>query len=339
MFRPLIWQDTLTLIRSAPWCGIGLENFTAIFPFYRSASVIQQSVLHPESDWLWLAAEAGWPALALALGGAAALLTDAFPFVRGSQRRLRTILLGAAVAAGLHAAIDVPEHRLGSAMVSLFALALARRGGAVEETDAAWRGASIASGLALLVASWIGLHRTNDAAIATTLLRHERFREAADSATKAVSRAPLDWTSYFTRGSALARSGSILLAVADFRRAKALEPHYAQVPFEEGRVWARRQPKLALEAWREALRRLKAPEDESLFSAILAAAPNTPAFRAQLLDLVRDRPNLVWQWFRLVPEDEATARIEEIAPVIQRLPAEQQQAFAKRREALEVRPR
>ena len=88
-FRFKIWKDTLALMDASPWCGAGLGNFRALFPFYRTASVIQSSVIHPESDWLWLAAEAGWLAVALALTAVAFAVRGAFPLVRGTQWRLR----------------------------------------------------------------------------------------------------------------------------------------------------------------------------------------------------------------------------------------------------------
>ena len=51
-FRVRIWSDARALAADSPWCGTGLGNFSALFPFYRTASVIQSSVIHPESDWL-----------------------------------------------------------------------------------------------------------------------------------------------------------------------------------------------------------------------------------------------------------------------------------------------
>src|SRR6266581_3223531 len=60
-----IFHDTFRLIRNSPWCGIGFGNFESIFAISRDASVGDARVLHPESDWLWLWAELGWPALVL----------------------------------------------------------------------------------------------------------------------------------------------------------------------------------------------------------------------------------------------------------------------------------
>ena len=57
-----IFHDTFRLIRNSPWCGIGFGNFESIFAIFRDASLGDPRALHPESDWLWLWTELGWPA-------------------------------------------------------------------------------------------------------------------------------------------------------------------------------------------------------------------------------------------------------------------------------------
>src|SRR5213076_2672532 len=64
-----IFHDTFRLIRDSPWCGIGFGNFESIFAISRDASVGDARVLHPESDWLWLWTEVGWPAVLLVIVG------------------------------------------------------------------------------------------------------------------------------------------------------------------------------------------------------------------------------------------------------------------------------
>jgi hypothetical protein len=63
-FRFRIWQDTIALSASSPWFGTGLGNFAALFPFFRKESITPAAVIHPESDWLWLATEIGWVGVA-----------------------------------------------------------------------------------------------------------------------------------------------------------------------------------------------------------------------------------------------------------------------------------
>lgn len=340
-FRTAVWRDTLALIHAAPWCGVGLGNFTAVFPFYRHASVIQQAVLHPESDWLQLAAELGWGGVALMLAALCLLVRAAFPLDRGSSRSLRGAALAGALAAALHATIDVPEHRLGCALLALLVLAFARRDEPLQtpnfrvqspesKASLAWR--SIGAGLLALAACWAGV--ADDSAHADALYREGRYDEAAAAATRALAREPLDYGAYFSRAEALACSGHTLEALADFTRARALEPHYAGLPLEEGKLWASRQPGLALLAWREALQRVLPPEDDAIFGAILDAAPDNLAFRARLLVLVSPRPALQLAWFQYAPPEEAAAHLAELRAAAEKCDPARRAAFQKRAEEL-----
>ena len=65
-YRALIQGDAVQLTRAASFVGVGPGNFAAVFPFYRTASWNEKRAVHPESDWLALAAEFGWLAVPLA---------------------------------------------------------------------------------------------------------------------------------------------------------------------------------------------------------------------------------------------------------------------------------
>ena len=338
-FRFRIWKDTRALAGASPWCGAGLGNFRALFPFFRDASASQSAVIHPESDWLWLAAEIGWPGVALALLAVGISAAGARPFERGTQRRLRASALTAAVAAVLHGFADVPGHRLGSALVATYLLALARRnaipGAASHAAVAMWRGLGLA--IVALGARW--MNAADDEARAEALSQSGNFAGATERATRALKRAPLDWRPYFTRAVARSCTGHVLEAVADFRRARLLEPHYAAIPLEEGRFWVRTQPELALAAWQEALWRMDGAQEGNAFAAILRAAPNDPAFRARLLEFVEGRDALQIDWFLSVPAEEAGPWAAKFAPIAARCDAKRRDAFSRRAIALKAPPR
>jgi len=329
-FRFPIWSDAMDLTASSPLYGSGLGNFGSLFPFFRTQSVIQSAVIHPESDWLWLASETGLAGAALALTAVGITLAGAFPLRRGTQRRLRSATLAAAVAAVLHGFIDVPGHRLGSVLAALLVFALARRDAEPSVPSrmapAVWRGSGLA--MVALAAWWI--HFPDDAARAEALSRAGRFAGAVQRASVAIERAPLDWRPYFTRAGALACSGKMIAAVEDFRRARFLEPHYAKVPFEEGNFWLRLQPQLALQAWEEALRRAKGPDAAGIFAQMRSAAPDDPAFRAGLLAIAEGGDALKIDWFLSVPGEEAKPHIAEIAPLAERSDPGRRAAFARR---------
>src|SRR4029077_21160253 len=66
-FRWRIFHDAFRLIGNSPWCGIGFGNFESIFAIFGAASPGDPRALNPESDWLWLWAELGWPAVVLTI--------------------------------------------------------------------------------------------------------------------------------------------------------------------------------------------------------------------------------------------------------------------------------
>ena len=121
--------DTLALIRDFKWTGIGAGQYYYLFPQYKnlSATANDADCYHPESDWLWMAAEAGVPAtLALAALLALAVWHALTGILRGRERALRSACLVAALLVPLHGLFDVPGHRITLAWSAalLFALAL-----------------------------------------------------------------------------------------------------------------------------------------------------------------------------------------------------------------------
>jgi hypothetical protein len=93
-------------------------------------------------------------------------------------------------------------------------------------------------------------------------------------------------------------------------------------------------PALALPAWTEALRRASSPEDETIFGSMMAAAPDDPAFRAELLAMAQGRPALLLVWFQAAPAAEGLAHLTEISAASGAWDARQRAAF--QRHATEI---
>lgn len=126
--RVAIYQDTAAMIADAPWSGWGQGQFSVVFPQYQheSAALAGRHCLHPESDWLWMAAESGVPAtLALAALALAVVLPVVGSIRQGRSRAVRAGLLVAALIVPLHGLIDVPGHRFSLLWISAWLLALA----------------------------------------------------------------------------------------------------------------------------------------------------------------------------------------------------------------------
>jgi hypothetical protein len=296
-YRWLIFRDAWDLIRASPAVGIGLGNFQPVFAIFRDASFGQSQALHPESDWLWLCAEVGWPAVLLAVIGAGFLIRQVFPLGEGTNQWFRVAALIAAVLFALHGLVDVAGHRVGSAYAGIFLIGLAlrrpMRWAASRWLTNGFRAVGlllVGVGLTWVVAAYagisvpgsIGVDRERHLAASANVgrLHNDTIRHA----TKALEWAPLDWQLYFLR--ALGQLGAQrppAEALADFRRARFLEPNSYEVPYQEGVAWITSHPTLAMTAWREALRRAGS-ERPPLFERMLSAASHLNPAVSRMLE-------------------------------------------------------
>jgi len=344
-FRGLIFKDTLDLIRASPWCGIGLGNFEGLFAMFRSASMSESRVIHPESDWLWLWSEMGWPAVLLIIVAIGILAKRVFPFVRGTNRRLRAAALAAVLAAALHGTVDVSGHRLGSMLPALFIFGLAL------PPVKSWRRDRFAPaifrllGLLILATGLIWVWAaTHDFPLPGTLaaeiekqkvkrlMGEKEFSQAIPAATVALGWKPLDWQLYFARGTARAIAGDWVAATGDFRRARTLETSSTSTPWDEARIWISRQPELAVIAWRETLKRCKPDEAVQRYLLMLHYASNRPDLLAQMHQLASGNARLEAVWLQVAPAEEFNLDLDAILqldPGLQSFPdAEQTRLFS-----------
>lgn len=316
-YRVLVQKDALQLARAASLVGVGAGNFSVVFPFYREASWNLKRALHPEGDWVALAAELGWLAVPVAW---ALLAWGVRRVVSESGQSERPIMLAAGVtgvALWLHGFVDMNAHRLGAVWPVLFCLAVSQPRSAEPEKYArslGWRAGLVGLSLVLL-AAWLGptfklnfpgtmLRRELDASFDAAMSARD-FTQAQSVCDEALAITPLDWRPYFQRACAtLARRGAVNDAVRDFSRARALEPNAPDLPLLEARYWWDHdwplQTELALE---EAFRRGGFTEatfdhvfnacrhDPGMIRALLGPAACGPATQLRYL---RDAPPLLF---------------------------------------------
>ncbi|HZR77825.1 MAG TPA: O-antigen ligase family protein [Chthoniobacterales bacterium] len=267
-FRWRIFSDAFRLIADSPWAGIGLGNFENVFAIFRAASYSDRRAIHPESDWLWLTSEAGWLAVALVLIVLALIVPKVFPMREGTNQRYRLATLIACGLFILHGLIDVSGHRVGTAFAGILLLGVSlHRPHSFRISRILpflFRGVGlvlIVIGMGWIVQTrtknlWSGsLGVTNAKYLAGVSNRERNFPETVEITNKALQWAPLDWELYFSRAIAEVELKEKDNAVADFRRARFLEPISFELPLVEGNTWLRSEPVLAATAWREALRR------------------------------------------------------------------------------------
>jgi O-antigen ligase len=279
-----IFHDTFRLIRNSPWCGIGFGNFESIFAIFGGAYPGDQRALHPESDWLWLWTELGWPVVVLTIVGIALLVKRVFPLRVGTNQGYRLAALIAALLFAIHGIIDVSGHEVGTAFAAVFLLGLSLHRPLCLKTSP-WLSilfrfvglVLLGTNLALVGAARgdkplpgsVGVSSAKQ--LAALADREGNFSETIAQTTRALQWAPLDWQLYLARAVAEVALSQTPNAIDDFRRARFLEPIAYEVPLAEGNAWLRYRPMLAVTAWREALRRA-GPLRAEVYASILSDA-------------------------------------------------------------------
>lgn len=324
-FRLRIQRDAVDLARSAPVSGVGLANFNGVFPFYRSRSVLPARAIHPESDYLWLASEMGWAAAALALGGLALIGRRLWPVAAEPERALRAAAALAFAAFALHGLLDVSAHRFGTVFSAIFIMGLAlrpgRRAAALPPLFfRGWGAGLMGLGAWWLAGTWpIGPARPGLQGVerlkreAKAAMGRRDFAAATKKADQALAWAPLDWTLYFARGAADLGLGRDIEAVAsDFRRARYLEPHLAEAPMIEAKLWTiANQPGLAVNALAEACRRQPENTEGYVGQLFAAVRGGDRAFHDEVATLARSNPAVELPFYEQIEPPESVRRIEE----------------------------
>jgi len=275
-FRIPIYLDTLDLVKDFPFTGIGLGNYGWVYPFYSRRSLREAVAIHPESDWLLLAAEAGPAALVLLLGWL-------FLLVRSLLARDRTTpgwpvrwgIVAAALTAIAHGLVDVPLHRAG---LGWWILVLAGLGlGGIPDSGVS-RGRRIFRrfffpagvfvtflGAWLIHAQWFGGNPCPPFLAADTTNRIVALSKEGDLsgakiiAQDALQSLPMARGLFFQLGLLLYSSGGTIAEVESvFAVERALDPGRPQIPYDQGRIWRDTDPIRTAELWDEAITRLEA---------------------------------------------------------------------------------
>lgn len=303
--RLKVWGETVNLIMQHPALGIGLGNFAAVFGMTNKLGEGFVRYRHPESDWLWFLAEAGWPATFACLVGVFLLLRWTGPWrqvsrsIHRRERRLRMAALLATLLTIGHGFVDVPNHDLPMAMV----LGLLASMAFYEQRLVAARGVqmpgvfrlagivAVAAGLAWWGAGFGWLEVMGQSSWQRNLARAKQASAQGDaraawaSIEKAVHLAPLNWEAWFLRADIGLKLGHPHAeAMMDFTRSRFLEPNLADNSMIEAEIWMRYNPSMAIPAWREALAREQTLE-MNRYAEILKATEFTPELRSSVRQL------------------------------------------------------
>jgi O-antigen ligase len=295
-FRIPVFLDTLEMIGNYPWTGIGAGQFHSLFPQYRKRTIVanDSDVYHPESDWLWLAAETGVPAtLALLALVVLAIWISLKGILQGRDRALRAACLIAAMLVPVHGIFDVPGHRITLAWSALFLFALSLPPSAAalpRHTPRAWPSrlfalCLLAASALLIRAQWGGGPQPAVTAAAHAIARAQQLYsedQALEQAALAAGReyqpdpavdkleqalAILDAAKPLAPlNRELPRHEAFFALHFDdkydrvdraFAIDRALDPAWVAGPLRQAEAWAPIDPQKTASLWAEALRRAR----------------------------------------------------------------------------------
>ncbi len=294
-----IYKDTSAMIAARPLVGSGAGQFADLYPQYQRYSLRESGGrhLHPESSWLWLAAEGGIPM------GVGSLMVVGFVFWRcmratisGRDKGLRQAFLVAALIPFVHGIVDVPLHRESILWMSAFLIGLVLPEGRVLGTGGRWGWRVVGGVLALVgILGVMGVLKSPVRAAEDRLSRArallqldakqveageegegpDLLEEALGELREAAAVRPLDRRVHALRGNiALYFDDKEEEARASFLRERLLDPSPVRVPYGQGLAWIAIDRRETAKLWNEALERARGREKglEALYGDMLQQA-------------------------------------------------------------------
>lgn len=345
-FRQPIFRDTARMIADQPLVGVGLGQFSDVFRQYRNESARAATVLHPESDWLMVAAETGVPS-AVVLGALFLwFLSVCWKSRAASGGMLRWTAASAVAAAALHGIVDVPWHRpsVGWFLLTIAVSSLPSSARMLHVPPLLSRILFVLAGLLLIAASgWITIekrqgrspafYRWPEISSALEKLGNERrFSQAEGVAQAGIQKFPLRSEAYYWLAGYLRMfEGSDKEIEAALRAGRAVEPVLPGVVQEQAVILQPIDPDGAMEAWLLAVDRAAAIDGRENRSELPAAGGYVgravAAFKGDvprqlwLAGELSDRPVLVAQWISRAEEQAVTEFLPGIADAVEFLGA------------------
>jgi O-antigen ligase len=325
-FRIPVFRDTLGLIREFPWTGIGAGQFFYIFPQYRHHTIVanDSDCYHPESDWLWLAAETGVPAtLALLALVVLAAWTSLRGIRLGRDRALRAACLVAAMLVPIHGFFDVPGHRITLALSALFLFVLSLHPPSSEiplTIPRRWRSrilglCLLAISVVLIRAQWFGgrqpaLTSAENALKQAKSLYQKDHTLQREAGAKGIDYQPDTQNDLLEKALVLMLNGSEsvplhaglrrftgfialhfddkhAIASKSFEIELALNPSWVGGPLGQAEAWSQSHPLRSQKMWREAIRRA-----DGLDRIAPGHRWGRSATQARILQFAKARPEL-----------------------------------------------
>ncbi|MBT7981998.1 MAG: O-antigen ligase family protein [Akkermansiaceae bacterium] len=339
--RKFIHADTYSMIMSEPWTGSGPGSFEFVFPQYKKESVKYSTyinnaaVLHPESNWLDLSAEAGpISAIVLALSIIALLVFSYRKNCKSRSWQLCLACILGILCIIVHGLVDVPGQKIGIVLSGTLLLGITfkpdRKNSRFVPKQAIFIYQSFAIGifslgLFLIYAQWFNeksilfsdhrsviqkidrlyLKSQDSAASAQVQDQKKHLLSAIALSEDAIRKMPLDPTFHFVRGKLYSQLAEYDSEVRkSFAIASALDPKWTGSPLRQAKAWLFSDTKETKRLWAEALFRAGKINDASLrstWSKILSQAKQNPSQIRSVYKLVLDKnqSHLIKKWMDL----------------------------------------
>ena len=314
--RPFIHADTYSMIQNEPWTGTGLGTFEFIFPFYKKESlkfdelVSNSNVLHPESNWLDLAAQAGILSTVIALICIISILI--LTFLKNRNSRFWMLSLSCMLAVFLilvHGIWDVPGQKIGIVMSGILLIGITKKPNLNEDnisphyTTFIYQSFAIgifSLGLILVHSQWYSsksiafsdsqtrINKINhlyqlsiDAARVKDFAGQIDYINAAINLTEnSIKRSPLDPDLHFIKGKLYSfLQGNEEIIKSSFKIESSLDTTWIKLPLRQSRVLSFIDIKETRRCWINALKRAEKINDnitKSIWYQILILAKQHP---------------------------------------------------------------
>lgn len=285
--RIRIIVDAWELCKDHFWFGVGLGNFRFVFPFYQRLTEDVPSVLHPESDVLWLWAELGFVGVAMVLAGLVLLLRWLRIRSWVEMHGVRLMVMVVLGVFGFVALIEVNGHRLGTIMLALVLIGMLQssRSERIPSRVLPWISRVTGVLLMLFAGLWVGASEKgwvwkSRVCMDRSLMRpYEWMAGRSTDALRAEAEAmirnyPLVWTTHNQYGiMAVHALGDHESGMRAFSRARYLNPRSPMVAYLHGTYWAGVNKEQMLNSWIDAISLSSGDQRIQLLHRMMNAAP------------------------------------------------------------------
>ncbi len=314
--RVLIWKDAIHLWTDAPLLGHGVGAFASVFPLRQTIPLDNQVVLHPESSWLlWLAEFGAFPLL---LAFSFVLLCGGKYVHSMFERHGSFFLLAGALAAVsalmVHALIDVPAHRWGTAAFALAALALVCPVNKIGERLVASRRIALLPLGILAFWGWPFLHDQpawSPTTLSRTLARAQTVGVSEAELERMLRHFPLNGKLHYLIGIQQLRTHGRMAQEwsQHFQASVRLSPGSWATPMGIAQVCRSLAPGHSLHYWQIALERAGFRRDE-LFGRAILETKGLPGADATWAGYAERHPELLLVYAKTVSQDRGREAFE-----------------------------